>query len=370
MPYNDDIKDPNYSVFNAYNFFIGNDPFRLIILFYIFFCFALNILIIIIIFISKKKLSFVAKITLSILGINFIHTFSYAYEWVIRTPTKTASIEIEHHKRLSKLSIGLLLTGNPTDMGACYSQAFLLISSSISQDFLINIFFYLINRSNIPKFLYIWLSVFILAFVFPCSFALILLLADSLGINDRFCYVKRFVWEKKEDGNYGYSLYLHYELFVTFVYAIRMLNLLFSTYLIFKIVKYVAKKNLNITYIFKISFILIVQFFTITIGIIYRISSYFSKSFSENFSGLYLLLSTIDGILFPLSFIITNGMHKILISYIKGETVVQEEEEEMQYPNIDSEEDDYDEDNVEKNIPMTDLSKKNTENNFSIEPNI
>jgi hypothetical protein len=366
MPYNDDIKDPNYSIFNAYNFFIGHDPFRLIILFYIFFCFALNILIIIIIFISKKKLSFVAKITLSILGINFIHTFSYVYEWVIRVPAKTKSVEMDH----KKITIGLLLTGNPTNMGTCYSQAFLLISSSISQDFLINIFFYLINKSNIPKFSYIWLSVFILAFVFPCSFALILLLADSLGINDRFCYVKRFVWEKKEDGNYGYSLYLHYELFVTFVYAIRMLNLLFSAYLIFKIVKYVAKKNLNIIYIFKISFILIVQFFTITIGIIYRISSYISKSFSESLSGLYLILNTLDGILFPLSFIITNGMHKILISYIKGETVVQEEEDEMQYPNIDSEEDDYDEDNAEKNIPMTDLSKRDTENNFSIEPNI
>ncbi len=368
MPYNDNIEDPNYSIFNAYNFFIGDDPIRLIILFYIFFCFVLNILIIIIIIISKKKLSFVAKITLSILGINFIHTFSYVYEWVIRTPTKIKSIEIGPHK---KLSVGLLLTGNPTDMGACFSQAFLLISSSISQDFLINIFFYLINKSNIPKAIYIWLSVFILAFVFPCAFTLILLLTDSLGISDRFCYVKKYVWGKKDDGKFGYSLYRHFELYVTLVYAVRMLNLLFSSYLIFKIIKYVAKKNLNIIYIFKISFILIVQFFTISIGIIYRISSYFSKPFSENFAGLYLLLSTIDGILLPLSFIITNGMHKILISYIKGESVAQEEEEEIQYPNIDSEEDDYDEDNVEKNIPMTDLSKKNTENNFnfSIEPN-
>ena len=367
MPYNDDIEDPNYSVFNAYNFFIGHDPIRLIILFYIFSCFILNILIIIVIFISKKKLSFVAKITLSILGINFIHTFSYAYEWVIRTPTKTKSIEIGPHK---KLSIGLLLTGNPTDMGACYSQAFFLISSSLSQDFLINIFFYLINKSNIPKILYIWLSVFILAFVFPCSFTLILLVTDSLGINDRFCYVKKYVWEKKEDGKYGYGLYLHFEILVTFVYAIRMLNVLFSAYLLFKIVKYVAKKNLDITYIFKISFILIVQFVTVAIGVIYRISSYFSQTFSENFSGLYLILNTSDGILFPLSFIITNGMHKILISFIKGETVAQDEEEEMQYPNFDSDDDDYDDDIAEKNIQMKDLSKKNTENNYSIEPNI
>jgi hypothetical protein len=364
MPYNDDIKDPNYSIFNGYNFFIGHDPIRLIILFYIFFCFVLNILIIIVIFISKKKLSFVAKITLSILGINFIHTFSYSYEWVIKTPGKTKTIEIDD----KKLTIGLLLTGNLTDMGACHSQAFLLISSSISQDFLINIFFYLINKSNIPKGLYIWLSVFFLAIVFPCVITLIILLNDSLGINDRFCYVKKFEWRKDKDGNYGYDYHSNFELFVTLVCVIRILNLLFSAYLILKIVKYVAKKHLNIIYIFKISYILIVQFFTITVGVIYRISSYFSKTFSENFSGLYLLLNTIDGILFPLSFIIINGMHKILISYIKGENVVQEEEDEMQYPNIDSEEDDYDEDNVGKNIPMTDLSKKSTENNFNIEP--
>ena len=81
-----------------------------------------------------------------------------------------------------------------------------------------------------------------MAFVFPCAFTLILLLADSLGINDRFCYVKKFEWGKIEDGKYGYSIYYHFELYVTFVYAIRMLNLLFSAYLIFKIVKYVAKK--------------------------------------------------------------------------------------------------------------------------------
>lgn len=366
MPYNDDIEDPNYSIFNAYNFFIGGDPVRLIILFYIFFCFVLNILIIIAIFISKKKLSFVAKITLSIMGVNFIHTFSYAYEWVIRTPTKTRSIEIDHHK----ITVGLLLTGNPTNMGACYSQAFLLISSSISQDFLINIFFYLINKSNIPKVLYIWLSVFVLAVAFPFFFTLILLLTDSLGINDRFCYVKKYIWGKNEkSGRFEYSFYQHFEIFVTLVYAVRILNLLFSGYLIFKIVKYVAKKNLNIIYIFKISFILIVQLVTITIGVIYRISSYFSKDFSESFAGLYLILNTMDGILFPLSFIISNGMHRILISYIKGENVVQEEEEEIQYPNIESEEDDDDEDNVEKNIPMTDLSKKATEDNINIEPN-
>lgn len=364
MPYNDDIEDPNYSIFNAYNFFIGGDAIRLIILFYIFICFALNIIIIITIFISKKKLSFVAKITLSILGVNFIHTFSYSYEWVIRI--KTNSIETQDHK---KLAIGLLLTGNPTDMGACYSQAFLLISSSISQDFLINIFFYLINKSNIPKVIYIWISAFILAFVFPCGFTLFLLLTDSLGINDRFCYIKKFVWGKKENGKYGYDLYLHFELYVTLVCAVRILNLLFSAYLIFKIIKYVAKKNLNIIYIFKISFILIVQLITITIGVIYRISSYFSKHFSQNFSGLYLLLNTLDGILFPLSFIITNGMHKILISFIKGENVIQEEEEEIQYPNIDSDDDDYEESKGEKNIPMTDLSKKNTEENFNIESN-
>ena len=55
MTYNDDINDPNYSILNAYNFFIAGDYVRVIILLYIVFSFILNLIIIFAIFISKKN---------------------------------------------------------------------------------------------------------------------------------------------------------------------------------------------------------------------------------------------------------------------------------------------------------------------------
>ena len=55
MTYNDNISDPDYSIFNAYNFFIAGDYSRVIILLYILFSFLLNLLIIISINISKKN---------------------------------------------------------------------------------------------------------------------------------------------------------------------------------------------------------------------------------------------------------------------------------------------------------------------------
>ena len=118
MPYNDDINDPDYSIFNAYYFFIGGDNTRLIILIYIFLCIALNILIYIAIFLSKKKLSFVSKITLSIMGVNLIHTFVYSYEWVFKIENKTISIGDQ-----KDIIVGFLLTGNPNNMGAVMAPA-------------------------------------------------------------------------------------------------------------------------------------------------------------------------------------------------------------------------------------------------------
>ena len=65
--------------------------------------------------------------------INFIHTFSY----IVKISGKTKKVGNENDNTL----VGFLLTGNLNNMTACKCQAFFLISSSISQDFLINIFF-------------------------------------------------------------------------------------------------------------------------------------------------------------------------------------------------------------------------------------
>ena len=358
MTYNDNIEDPNYSINSPYNFFVGGDYARVIILLYILFSFLLNLLIIIAIIISKKKLSFISKITLSILGVNFIHTFSYIYEWVIKIEGKTKKVG----KESDNTSVGFLLTGNPNNMDACLTQAFSLISSSISQDFLINIFVYLINQSNIPKISYICLAVFSLAFLFPCLLTLILLLVGALGINDRFCYVNKYKYDKNSPNIYEF--YSGFEACVTIVYIVRTINLIYSSYIFIKIVKYVISRNLKITYIFKIASLLLIQLITISIGVIYRISSYFSKKFSVNFSGVYLILNTIDGVLFPLCFIISNGMHIMLYNYFSGKNINEgdEEDEEEQYPKIDDTDTTKDNNNIndntpiEKSIPMTDLT--------------
>ena len=368
MPYNDDINNPDYSIINAYNFFVGDDYVRVIILLYILFCFILNILIIIAILKSKKKLSFISKVTLSILFVNFIHTFSYIYEWVIKIEGKTKIVgEEEDNTR-----VGFLLVGNPNDMAACLTQSFSLIASSISQDFLINIFFYLINKPETPNLLCVWLAVLILAFIVPFIITFILYLIGALGINDRFCYINKYKYNTtKKD----YELYNGFEYGVTIVYSIRAINLVFSFYIFFKILKYIMIKKLKIAYIFKMSSILLIQLVTITIGVVYRISSYFSKKFSVNFSGIYLILNTVDGVLFPLSFIISSGMHKLLGKIISGKVVEDNEEEAERntiedYDNNENDDNDNDINNhnedLEKNIPMQDLSNKNYDSN---EPN-
>jgi hypothetical protein len=189
-----------------------------------------------------------------------------------------------------------------------------------------------------------------------------LLLVGALGINDRFCYVNKYKFNKTDN---KYELYSGFEACVTLVYAIRAINLIFSFYIIIKILKYIMKKKLKLSYIFKISSILLVQLVTITIGVIYRISSYFSKKFSVNFSGVYLILNTMDGVLFPLSFIISSGMHKILYKLFTGKAWGgnEEEEEVDDYPNKDEDDDDINDTNMEKEkkIPMQDLSKKTTD---------
>ena len=367
MKYNDDIYDPNYSIFTAYNFFIGGDYVRVIILIYILISTLLNLIIIVAIIIAKKKLSFASKITLSIILINYIHTFSYIFQWVVKIPGKTASIG---KSTKNETAIGFLLAGNPNNMKACKAQAFCLISSSISQDLLINIFFFLINKSKLPNTVFIWSAILIFAFILPFAFTLFLLLNGALGINDNFCYINKYNYNPAKENKY--EIYTGLRFFMILLYGFRTINLLLSLCMFFKIIRYVISKKLKLSYIFKMSFILMVQLITISIGIVYHIFSRFSRYFTANFSGPYLILNTIDGVLFPLSFIITNGMHKILYKKLTGKNWGGEEEEVI-YPNEDDDDEDDDNNGIgEKSIqmaefPKQDLSndtKRNSDNNF------
>ena len=116
------------------------------------------------------------------------------------------------------------------------------------------------------------------------------------------------------------------------------------------------------------AFILLVQLVTITVGIIYRISSYVSNKFSANFSGAYLILNTIDGVLFPLSFLISNGMHRILFQKITGRSWGGDEDE-TPYPNIDEDDEEEDEHDGErgKSIQMAEFPNKDESSLYNID---
>ena len=61
-------------------------------------------------------------------------------------------------------------------------------------------------------------------------------------------------------------------------------------------------------YLFKTYFILIVQVITITFGFIYRISHVTSNHNKKALSNVFLCINTLDGILFPLSYCLSNGI--------------------------------------------------------------
>ena len=115
-------------------------------------------------------------ILISVLLVNFLHTFTYFFVWVIKEGVNTIKIMIDE----TEVEVGGLLTGNPRKMSACKGQGFLLIASSISQDFLINIFFYIASSSIKIKEKLIKILAVSLGFGFPFFFTLILALTGAL----------------------------------------------------------------------------------------------------------------------------------------------------------------------------------------------
>ena len=315
------VTNPYYSIINGKNFFGGTDPIRIVIIIYIFLSFILNTIIFITIGLSiklkRKGFPLATWVMLSVLLMNFIHTFTYFYEWVITKDVSTATVNINHKY---DATIGALLTGNPKNMAGCYTQGFFLIFSSISQDFLINIFFYLVDSSQINEF-YSKLAVLILGIVIPFIFTIILQIAGGIGLNDKFCYVKKFKFKIEQD-IVKYEYYGNFQLFVILVYFVRVLNFIASVYFLVKIWSYVNKEKKPKFYIFKTVFIPIIQLFTIGIGVIYRVINIFSPKASVNLSGPYLILNTVDGVLFPIGFILQNS----IFTQIKRLTTGKEEE--------------------------------------------
>ena len=302
------ITNPNYSLLNAKNFFGGTDPIRIVIIIYIFLSLLLNTLNFVVFFTTmkraKKEIPLPIIILITVLIVNFLHTFTYFFEWVIKKEVNTAKVRINEK---IEVEVGGLLVGNPNNMTSCLSQGFLLISSSISQDFLINIFFYMVSYGKkFVKKTVIILSI-ILGFCFPFIFTLVLALTGALGINDEFCYVNKFQFDII-DGRVQYKLYGPFQLVVIIVYSIRVINFIGTIFFVKKIIAFIRKEGESKTYLFKTIFIPLIQLFTIFIGVAYRVINLLSPIASINLSGTYLILNTSDGVLFPIGFLFQNNI--------------------------------------------------------------
>ena len=313
------VSQSDYSLLTSHNFFYS-DIFRLIIIIYIFFSFIVNILNFIAIIIKqckKKQISIAIISSCSILLANFIHTSAYLFEWIIKNGKDRNENEIKTEtikdKNGNDFEIGGLLLGNPSNFSACYAQAFILISSSISQDFIINIFFFIVTMSEKQankKILQISLLFLIFGLIFPIGFTLFYFLLDVLGLNDKFCYVKKFEFTINEN-KVNYSYFEKFLIWVIVVYGIRVINFIITLILIIRIIIFMIKENQNKIDIFKAILIPLIQLFTILIGVAYRILNIFYPS-CKILTDLYLVLNTSDGILFPFIFLLKNNIYNSL----------------------------------------------------------
>ena len=314
----DNINKKNYNFYKPIYFFgfgdkdYSSDSVRILKLLYILISFILNLLIIISLLKKKKKKFSIALIlTGNVLIINFIHSFCYSFEWILKEEGKNLIIDKNGNSGANiadtTYEIGGLLIGNPNNLGVCKFQGFSLIFSALSQDILINIFFYIVNRPKVPNKNLIRIILIVLGYFIPLLISLIYILKDAIGINDKFCYIKKFY---KTENSYKYNE--NYAISITIIYSLRFINLIISSILLYKIIIYVKQNKLKNMYILKLSAILIVQVLTILIGLIYRIFGLISESFSRNFARIFLCINTLDAILFPLSYSLSNGIYNHL----------------------------------------------------------
>ena len=275
--------------------FFGNFD-RIIVLCFCLISFILNLTIIISIFLNKgKKISVIIRLTASILLVNFINIFSYTFQWVICKSESNSN---------NSYNI-LLLVENTNNFIACKLQSFILLASSLSQDYLIILFFFIVNRKNMIKVSFINLFSFISILV-PILISFLCLLKDVFGINDDFCYLKKFEFQEKE---HNYSYFDNYKYNFLGVYFLRGINFAISILFLIKIMNYL-KKEKSIYYILNKLSMLFIQLFKLFIILSYRILTLFINKKNSIFSQIYIILSTIDGLLLPLAFCFSNNIFK------------------------------------------------------------
>ena len=323
----ENIQIGNYN-FDVSKYFFNADIIRLIIIIFIIISFIVNVLY----FITSLKTKFKDEIlqinlilTRNILFINFLHKFSYLYEWVLQNVDNESSLyankdngeigTIENKDDKNYFRIGGLLVGNMYKMEACKAQGFFLVFTSLSQDIIINIFFYLINKTTKLKSKIIYRFLIFAGYLFPIIFAVVYLVIGGFGLNDKFCFIKKYTFDdtKSISGKQTrYKLESKFLPLICLFYLIRIINIIISSGFLYKIVRYITKNKLKKMYIFKACAFLSVQIITILFGIIYRLGGMINNKFSRDFVDTFLIVNTIDGVIFPVVCYFSNNMYRSL----------------------------------------------------------
>ena len=315
----ENIQIGNYN-FDVSKYFFNADIFRLIIIIFIIISFIVNVLY----FITSLKTKFKDELlqnnlilTRNILFINFLHKFSYLYEWVLQNVDNESSLyankdngeigTIENKDDKNYFRIGGLLVGNMYKMEACKAQGFFLVFTSLSQDILILILFYMINKSTrLSKAkTCIFLSVGYL-----CSFiiSIIYLSVNGLGLNDKYCFIKKFIFDEKQLDK-PYQMHSYFILMIIIYYLIRLIFIIISSILLYKIVQYIKKNEYGKGYLIRLSSFLLLQIFSIAFGIMYRIGGMINEKFSRDFVDIFLIVNNLDALVFPLFSFFSNNMY-------------------------------------------------------------
>jgi len=264
---------------------------RIIVLCFCLISFLLNLSILISICVAKhKKISIVMRITGSILIVNFINILSYTFQWVID--------KSEGPKE--KYTIKLLF--EKTNNYVCNLQSFIMLTSALSQDYLVLFFFSIVNKKNLIKVTYINLFS-ILSVLVPIIFSFIYLLLEAFGVSDDFCYIKKY--EYKDD---HYESYDNYKIYFSIAYTLRGINFGISIFLLIKIIKYISKEK-SCSYIINKLSMLFIQLFKLFIILSFRISNFIWEDYPKILRQIYVILSTIDGLLLPLAFAYSNQIY-------------------------------------------------------------
>ena len=311
--------------FDTSKYFFNADAIRVIIIIYIIISFIVNILY----FITSLKTNFkksIHKINLILMGnvlfINFFHTFSYLYEWVLQNEDGNKSLYVKNDGTICMEEnckdkreyneIGGLMVGNMISMSTCKAQGFFLVFSALSQDIIIIIFFYLVNKSSKlsrAKVIFLLSAGYLIALII----SVIYLVVDGFGLNDKYCFIKKFNFIKKDKPQSNtYELYSKFDAMIIIYYLIRLIFLIISSCLLYKIVRYISKNKLRKIYIVKVCSFLISQIFTVFVGIMYRFGGLISAKFSRDFANVFLVINTLDGLIFPLFSYFSNNMYKNL----------------------------------------------------------